>query len=169
MSLWKKVFGHRTLPRLSERHLHKNFAECGIDPTPGKGGKLMDEFIPAWNAGEYDKAFALLKGAIAAGLEGPDESSAHSYLGQIHIKRGNLREAVDEFLECLRTPHRPSDITWESAMRLYYIYSEAGESLEAANLLSLAEEAHLRLRWPRKHLPTVETEIRALARQSFQG
>ena len=175
MGLWKKLTGYRLktradsiknkpLPRVTEEYFHRNFADA-VSPTPGNGGKKYDEFIPAWNNGDYETAFNLLSEAIELGLEYPDKSSAHSYLGQMYIKQCRLDKAISEFLMSLKTRVRPPDITWETAMRLYYIYSEAGESELAKKLLSLAEDSNSRLQVPRKHVANVETEIRELTRQ----
>lgn len=151
------------LPEITKKHIHKRFGKYSEGPIPGKGGKMLKESIEAWNKGDFDKSFELKEAAIDAGLEGPDRSLAYSGLGQIYVRRGQLREAVDNFLKCLEIPDRGDDACWQSAMRLYYIYSEVGRSSEAFDLLSLAKEANKTLNWA--HAAQVEHEVRRLARE----
>ena len=159
-----RFHNQNSLPSVTEEHFHRNFADP-VSPTPGDGGKKFDEFIPAWNNGDYEAASKLLNEAIKLGLEDPDKSSAYSYLGQIYIKQGQLEKAVSSLLMCLKTRVRPSVITWETAMRLYYIYSEVGDSELATRFLSLARDSNSMLNIPRKHLPNVELEICELTRR----
>jgi|GEM_PF-5223659 len=90
-----------SFPPITKRYLHEKFGDYSKKPTPGKGGKIFDDAIRAWNAFEYDKAFDLLREAVAAGLKGPERSTVHSLLGRIHIKWGQRDRAVNEFLKCL--------------------------------------------------------------------
>ena len=157
----------KPLPMITEMHLHRNYAYDVLNPIPGDGGKKYEESTPAWNNGDYKKAFNLISEAIELGLEDPDIAGAHFLLGLIYIKQCQLEEAIDEFLMCLKARLRLPDTTWETAMRLYYIYSEAGESRIAKKLLSLAEDSNSRLDTPRIHDSSVETEIRELTRQQI--
>ena len=127
-----------SLPPITKQYLHQNFGDYSKKPTPGNGG----EAIAAWNASNYDKAFELLNKAIETGLKGPECSAAHSLLGQIYLKRGQLGPAVDEYLKCLEFPDRVPSMTWQSAMHLHYIYSELGRDSGAKSVLSIAEKAN---------------------------
>ena len=175
MNFFGKLFGKGTvqptavsgsLPPITKQYLHQKFGDYSKKPTPGKGGKIFDEAIPAWNASDYDKAFDLLSAAVAAGLKGPERSTAHSLLGQIHIKRGQLGQAVNEYLKCLEIPDRVSSMTWQSAMYLYYIYSELGRDSEAKSVLSIAEKANKGQRWV--HTAEAERETRDLTKNYVQ-
>lgn len=152
-----------TLPLITKKYIHRKFGKYSKDPTPGKGGKKFDKAIQAWNAYDEDKAFDLLSAAVAAGLQGPELSSAYSLLGQIHIHRGHLRSAVDEFLKCLEIPDRVRSMTWQSAMHLYYIYSELGRTSEAKSVLSVAEKANEGYGWV--HTSEAGRKTRDLARR----
>jgi len=104
----------------------------------------MDEAIPHWNENRYDKAFDLLTKSLSAGLGEPDASYAHSWLGQIHVKRRELIPAVEEFLKCLELQGRARDATWESAIRLSVIYKTAGKLDDARSLEGIAQTADVR-------------------------
>jgi tetratricopeptide (TPR) repeat protein len=154
------------LPPITKQYLHEKFGDYSKKPTPGKGGKIFDEAVRAWNAFDYDKAFDLLSKAVAAGLKGPERSTVHSLLGQIHIQWHQLDRAVDEFLKCLEIPDRVSSMTWQSAMHLYYIYSELGRDSEAKSVLSIAEKANEGQRWV--HAAEAERETRDLTKHYVQ-
>ena len=151
-----------SLPPITKQYLHQKFGAYSKKPTPGNGGKIFDEAVPAWNAYNYDKAFELLNKAIEAGLKGPECSTAHSILGQIYLRRGQLGQAVNEYLKCLEIPDRVTSMTWQSAMHLYYIYSELGRDSEAESVLLIAEKANQGHVWV--HNAEAERETRNLAR-----
>jgi|GEM_PF-4181418 len=66
----------------------------------------------------------------------------------------------------IEIPDRVSSMTWQSAMHLYYIYSEVGRDSEAKSVLSIAEKANKGQRWV--HVAEGEQETRDLTKHYVQ-
>ena len=153
------------LPPITKEHLCKNFSEGSLKPSGPGSSQILQAQID-WNKNNYDDASKAYLAAIQEGIQRDWLATAHNSLGQIEIERQDLDGAVNHFIECLAIPeHDPVDV-WESAIRLYSIYDEAGRSQEANELKDLAKAANKR---GLAVLPVVDHELRALVRESIKS
>jgi len=182
MSFWKKLFSRQNsveprqgeqkeeprnrpiLPTITAEHLHRDFGEFDESPPSDRSSPRLREAAPYWNKNEYEGAYRVIVRALKGGPNEYEKSCARSLLGMIEVKRGNLLAAVDNLLSCLKIHKRDRQHTWECAMRLSYIYSEAGRSSEAEAVKQLARYANEALGLA--HTPDIEREIRNLTKRT---
>jgi len=148
------------LPSIESKYLQTTFAQ--LEQDSGPGGNQFKEAIQYWNSEEFEKAFELFEQALNIGLTPTYKCGAHSFLGQIHLKRGKLDLAVDQLLKCLEIQQKVASAAWETAIRLYIIYNEAGMYQYANSLRSVADAANTRGLYL---TADTENEIRELVKQ----
>jgi tetratricopeptide (TPR) repeat protein len=148
------------LPPIESKYLRATFAQ--LEQDSGPGGSQFKEAIQYWNREEFEKAFELFEQAFNLGLTPTYKCGAHSFLGQIHLKRGKLDLAVDQLLKCLEIQQKVASAAWETAIRLYIIYNEAGMYQYANSLRSVADAANTRGLYL---TADTENEIRELVKQ----
>lgn len=153
------------LPEISSAYLDNEFGSEPEAPISGAGAEAQEAAVEASTNEEYDRAFILYEKVIELGLdEEYDMSLMFERLGELYLKRGDVQNAVKQFLKCLSNKNRAPSGVWQAAMRLYYIYDTIGRRDEANGVRILAESANKYLNW--RHDPSLEQEIREITQRS---
>ncbi|MCP4549844.1 MAG: hypothetical protein GY835_25595 [bacterium] len=127
------------LPRITQKHLHREFGEEDYTEQEDDLGPSVEDGIGYWNDEEYAEAYAVFKEAIDCGPNDYDRSCLDCLLGQLEVMKNDLNAAVYHFTQCLANQSRADDYAWQAAKRLSYIYEAVGNLEAAQDLADLAD------------------------------
>jgi tetratricopeptide (TPR) repeat protein len=102
-----------------------------VSIDPSKYGKLLNEGSEALEAGDTDKAIALLKEAVEMYPEYSDENNAWEPLAEAYLKKGNKPAAIDVLKRYLNY----SELSFASYVKLSELLEESGDKAGAAKSL----------------------------------
>jgi hypothetical protein len=119
------------LPVISKDLLNINYSDEVSKKFTGVGSSKMEDAVTQWNKQNWDEAYNLIIDGLKLGLIEPDQSWAYNHLAWIEIYNGNIRFAVDSFLNCLKLQDKQYDDMLDAARCLIDIYSLIGRDSEA--------------------------------------
>lgn len=105
------------VPRITTAHTSLALVEGSRLGTPGPGGAAFQQAIQHMNANNIEGSLHSFQEALDKGLDPLRHRYAQANLGQLLLKKGNLQEAVAQFVKVLENNQALYDSVHLAAQR----------------------------------------------------